>query len=168
MRGAPFALGRLSALSIAATLFLAACGGGGAQPTAAPAAQPTTAKPTTAPAAAPSAAPAASPAAAASPSAKPAASPAASPAAVAAAPSPSAAPAAASQLSGTIKIVSSLPRTGSNKGQTDTLINSFKMALDEAGGTDGVGAKVDSVESEVEDIGVELGHLMHYLMENKQ
>ena len=45
-------------------------------------------------------------------------------------------------MSGTIKIVSSLPRTGSNKGQTDTIINSFKMALDEAGGTDGVGAKV--------------------------
>ena len=120
MRGAPFALGRLSALSIAATLFLAACGGGGAQPTAAPAAQPTTAKPTTAPAASPAAA--VSPAAAASPSAKPAASPAASPAAVAAAPSPSAAPAAASKLSGTIKIVSSLPRTGSSKGQSDTLV----------------------------------------------
>src|SRR6267378_3205022 len=113
MRGAPLALARLSSLSAAATT--------------APA------KPATA-AAAPSAA--ASPAA--SPAAKPAASPAASPAA--AAPSPSAA--AASTLSGTIKIVSSLPRTGSNKGQTDTIINSFKMALDEAGGTDGVGAKV--------------------------
>src|SRR5229473_3282749 len=135
MRGAPLAFARLSSLSAAATLFLAACGGGAAQPTAAPAAPATTApaKPATA-AAAPSAA--ASPAA--SPAAKPAASPAASPAVVA--PSPSAA--AASTLSGTIKIVSSLPRTGSNKGQTDTIINSFKMALDEAGGTDGVGAKV--------------------------
>jgi branched-chain amino acid transport system substrate-binding protein len=131
MRGAPLALARLSSLSAAATLFLAACGGGAAQPTAAPAA-PTTAPAPTKPAASPAAA---SPAA--SPAAKPAASPAASPAA--AAPSPSA---VASTLSGTIKIVSSLPRTGSSKGQTDTLINSFKMALDEAGGKDGVGAKV--------------------------
>jgi branched-chain amino acid transport system substrate-binding protein len=124
MRGAPLAFARLSSLSVAATLFVAACGGGAAQPTAAPAA-PTTApaKPTTAAAASPSAA--ASPAA----SPKPAASPAASPAAPA--PSPSAA--AASQLTGTIKIVSSLPRTGSSKGQTDTIVNSFKMALDEAG-----------------------------------
>src|SRR5947207_15829760 len=77
MRRAPLALARLSSLSAAATLFLAACGGGAAQPTAAPAAPATTApaKPTTAPAVA--ASPAA--AAAASPSAKPAASPAASP-----------------------------------------------------------------------------------------
>src|SRR5206468_3830735 len=30
-------------------------------------------------------------------------------------------------------IVSSLPRTGSSKGQTDTIVNSIKMALDEAG-----------------------------------
>jgi branched-chain amino acid transport system substrate-binding protein len=137
MRGAPLALARLSSLSAAATLFLAACGGGAAQPTVAPAAPATTApaKPATA-AAAPSAAAAASPSAAASPAAKPAVSPAA------AAPSPSAAAAAASTLSGTIKIVSSLPRTGSGKAQTDTLVNSFKMALDEAGGKDGVGAKV--------------------------
>src|SRR6266851_2978185 len=104
MRGAPLVLSRLSSFSAAATLFLAACGGGAAQPTAAPAA----------PAAAPT---------------KPAVSPAASPSAVAA-PSPSAA--VASQLTGTIKIVSSLPRTGSSKGQTDTLVNAFKMALDEA------------------------------------
>ncbi|MGI9148924.1 MAG: branched-chain amino acid ABC transporter substrate-binding protein [Chloroflexota bacterium] len=77
---------------------------------------------------------------AASPAVKPAASPAASPVAIAA-PSPSAA-AAASTLTGTIKIVSSLPRTGSNKGQTDTLVNAFKMALGELGATDGVGAKI--------------------------
>src|SRR6202035_263965 len=38
MRGAPLTLARLYSLSAAATLFLAACGGGGAQPTAAPAA----------------------------------------------------------------------------------------------------------------------------------
>jgi len=34
-------------------------------------------------------------------------------------------------LTGTIKIVSSLPRTGSSKGQTDTIVNAMKMALDE-------------------------------------
>jgi branched-chain amino acid transport system substrate-binding protein len=34
---------------------------------------------------------------------------------------------------GTIKIVSSLPRTGSAKGQTDTIVNGIKLALDEAG-----------------------------------
>lgn len=33
----------------------------------------------------------------------------------------------------TIKIVSSLPRTGSAKGQTDTIVNGIKMALEEAG-----------------------------------
>ena len=32
----------------------------------------------------------------------------------------------------TIKIVSSLPRTGSAKGQTDTIVNGIKMALEEA------------------------------------
>jgi branched-chain amino acid transport system substrate-binding protein len=142
MRGASFALGRLSAVSVAATLFVAACGGGGgAQPTTAPAAPATTApaKPTTAPAASPAAAasPSAAAAAAASPSAKPAASP------VAAAPSPSAAAAAGGQLTGTIKIISSLPRTGSSKGQTDTIVNAYKMALQEIGaGTDGNGGKL--------------------------
>src|SRR5438309_870584 len=134
MRGAPLVLSRLSSFSAAATLFLAACGGGAAQPTAAPAAPaaaPTkpAAAPAASPAASPSAAAAASPSAVAAASPKPAVSPAASPSAVAA-PSPSAA--VASQLTGTIKIVSSLPRTGSSKGQTDTLVNAFKMALDEA------------------------------------
>jgi len=33
----------------------------------------------------------------------------------------------------TIKIVSSLPRTGSAKAQTDTIVNGIKMAFDEAG-----------------------------------
>src|SRR3954452_19791119 len=42
------------------------------------------------------------------------------------------APLAHAQLS-TNKIVSSLPRTGSSKGQTDTIVNAIKMALDEAG-----------------------------------
>jgi branched-chain amino acid transport system substrate-binding protein len=127
MRGAPLAFARLSSLSAAATLFVAACGGGAAQPTVAPAATTAPAKPTAAAASPAPASPAASPGASPAASPKPAASPAASPAA--AAPSPSA---VASQLSGTIKIVSSLPRTGSSKGQTDTIVNSFKMALDEA------------------------------------
>jgi branched-chain amino acid transport system substrate-binding protein len=35
--------------------------------------------------------------------------------------------------SSTIKIVSSLPRTGSSKGQTDTIVNAMKMAFEEAG-----------------------------------
>ncbi|WP_020474079.1 branched-chain amino acid ABC transporter substrate-binding protein [Zavarzinella formosa] len=35
--------------------------------------------------------------------------------------------------SGTIKIVSSLPRTGSAKGQTDTIVNGIKLALEEEG-----------------------------------
>ena len=33
----------------------------------------------------------------------------------------------------TLKIVSSLPRTGSSKGQTDTIVNSINMCLDEHG-----------------------------------
>src|SRR5579871_6306339 len=134
MRGAQLALARLSWLSVAVTLFIAACGGGAATPTAAPAAAPTTAPAPTKPAAAaasPSAA--ASPAAAAAASPKPAASPAASPSAIAA-PSPSAAAVAGGQLTGTIKIVSSLPRTGANKGQTDTMANAINMAIKEING----------------------------------
>ena len=34
---------------------------------------------------------------------------------------------------GTIEIWSSLPRQGSSKAQTDTIINAIKLALDEAG-----------------------------------
>src|SRR5207253_1673166 len=57
-------------------------------------------------------------------------------AAPSAAPTTAAAPTtgATSQLTGAIKIVSSLPRTGSSKGQTDTIVNAIKMALEEAGG----------------------------------
>lgn len=33
-----------------------------------------------------------------------------------------------------VKIVSSLPRTGSSQGQTDTIVNGIKMAIDEYGG----------------------------------
>src|SRR5438067_1471901 len=36
-----------------------------------------------------------------------------------------------------IKIVSSLPRTGSAKAQTDSLVNGIKMAIDESGGKAG-------------------------------
>ena len=36
-----------------------------------------------------------------------------------------------------IKIVSSLPRTGSAKAQTDTIVNGIKMALEEADGKAG-------------------------------
>jgi branched-chain amino acid transport system substrate-binding protein len=92
----------------------------------APAASPTTAPAKPAEATKPAASPVASPAASPSPSPSP------SPAAVA---SPAASPAVAAapgQLSGTIKIVSSLPRTGSSKGQTDTIVNSFKQAFEEA------------------------------------
>ncbi|HEV8639201.1 MAG TPA: ABC transporter substrate-binding protein [Chloroflexota bacterium] len=48
----------------------------------------------------------------------------------AAATKPAAAPAGAGDPN-TIKIVSSLPRTGSSKGQTDTVVNAIKMALEE-------------------------------------
>jgi branched-chain amino acid transport system substrate-binding protein len=34
----------------------------------------------------------------------------------------------------TLKIVSSLPRTGSAQGQTDTIVNGIKMAIEDAGG----------------------------------
>jgi branched-chain amino acid transport system substrate-binding protein len=37
----------------------------------------------------------------------------------------------------TVVIVSSLPRTGSAKGQTDTIVNGIKMAIEEAGGKAG-------------------------------
>ncbi len=42
--------------------------------------------------------------------------------------------AAAGGDSGTIKIVSSLPRTGSANAQTTTMVNGIKMAVDEVGG----------------------------------
>jgi len=62
-----------------------------------------------------------------------------------AAASPAVAP-SAGQLTGTIKIVSSLPRTGSSKGQTDTIVNAIKMALDE------VGSKVGGATIVYEDL----------------
>ncbi|HWQ13095.1 MAG TPA: branched-chain amino acid ABC transporter substrate-binding protein [Roseiflexaceae bacterium] len=93
----------LSFLLIAGVL--AACGG--AQPAA---------QPTTAPAAEPTAAPAATEAPAAT----------AAPAATEA-PAATAAPAAGGEK---IVIVSSLPRTGSSKGQTDTVVNAIKQRLE--------------------------------------
>ena len=41
---------------------------------------------------------------------------------------------ASPQEPGVIKIVSSLPRTGSARGQTDTIVNGIVMAVEEAGG----------------------------------
>jgi branched-chain amino acid transport system substrate-binding protein len=50
-----------------------------------------------------------------------------------AAPAATAAPAAPAPTGGdTIKIVSSLPRTGSSKGQTDTVVNAIKQRLEES------------------------------------
>src|SRR5690242_14924728 len=49
--------------------------------------------------------------------------------ALAACAQPSAAP---SSQATTIKVVSSLPRTGSSKAQTDTIVNGIKMAFSEA------------------------------------
>jgi ABC-type branched-subunit amino acid transport system substrate-binding protein len=66
------------------------------------------------------------------PAVSPGASPAAKPASAVVVPAqPTVAP--PSQLIGPIKIVSSLPRTGANKPQTDAIVNGIKMALDEAG-----------------------------------
>ncbi|MCW5851631.1 MAG: branched-chain amino acid ABC transporter substrate-binding protein [Anaerolineae bacterium] len=101
---------------LTALLMLAvtvACGGGQtAAPAAAPTTAPAAAKPTEAPAKA----------------------------AATAAPAPTQAPAAAKPTeaaakagpSATIKIVSSLPMTGSSLGQTQTVVNAIKQALDEA------------------------------------
>ena len=50
---------------------------------------------------------------------------------------PSPGDAAAAQDSNVIKIVSSLPRTGSAKGQTDTIVNGIVMAIEDAGGKAG-------------------------------
>ena len=54
-------------------------------------------------------------------------------------------PAPVSQLAGPIKIVSSLPRTGVNKAQTDSIVQGIRMALDE------VGSKVDGASVVYED-----------------
>jgi branched-chain amino acid transport system substrate-binding protein len=81
------------------------------------------------------------------PSASPAASPAAKPSAeggVVVPPTPVVA--AASQLIGPIKIVSSLPRNGNAKPQTDSIVTAIKMALDE------LGSKVDGASLVYEDL----------------
>jgi hypothetical protein len=46
-------------------------------------------------------------------------------------PVPARARSVASTLTGTVKIVSSMPRSGNSKGPTDTIVNAFKMALAE-------------------------------------
>jgi len=50
------------------------------------------------------------------------------------------------QLVGPIKIVSSLPRTGANKQQTDSMVTAIKMALDE------VGNRIDGAQLVYEDL----------------
>ena len=72
-----------------------------------------------------------------------AASPAAKPAGVLVPTPPP--PAPVSQLIGPIKIVSSLPRTGVNKAQTDSIVLGIRMALDE------VGSKVEGASIVYED-----------------
>jgi branched-chain amino acid transport system substrate-binding protein len=72
------------------------------------------------------------------PPASPGASPDADPVGAAPVPTPS-------QLVGPIKIVSSLPRTGSNKAQTDSIVAAIRMALEEAGN------KVDGASVVYED-----------------
>ncbi|MBI4492876.1 MAG: branched-chain amino acid ABC transporter substrate-binding protein [Chloroflexi bacterium] len=107
----------LVGLATASTLLAIAC---------APAAPPSPTAPPAKPAA--TQAPSATQPAAAKPTEKPGATPAAQ-----ATEKPGATPAAkAAGLSGTVKIVSSLPRTGSSKGQTDTMVNAMKMALEES------------------------------------
>src|SRR5258706_10185670 len=67
--------------------------------------------------------------------AAPAAAPTAAPAAGEATAAPAAGEATAAPAAGggeNIVIVSSLPRTGSSKGQTDTVVNAIKQRLEEA------------------------------------
>jgi branched-chain amino acid transport system substrate-binding protein len=65
------------------------------------------------------------------PTAAPAAGGAAQPTAAPAAGAATAAPAAGGAAGETIKIVSSLPRTGSSKGQTDTIVNAINQRLEQ-------------------------------------
>ncbi|HYF65160.1 MAG TPA: branched-chain amino acid ABC transporter substrate-binding protein [Herpetosiphonaceae bacterium] len=48
---------------------------------------------------------------------------------------PTTAPSTGGAMPASIKIVSSLPRTGSSKGQTDTIVNAIKMRLEEDNNT---------------------------------
>ncbi len=68
------------------------------------------------------------------------------PAAAAPAPAPAVTNPAPKQDDKIIKIVSSLPRTGSAKAQTDTIVNGIQMALEEAGN------KVGNWEIKYEDL----------------
>lgn len=138
-------LSKIFAVALVALLFaglLAACGD--ATATTAPAAttaRATTAAATTAAVAATTAASAATTAASAATTAAGAATTAAGAATTAASAATTAAGAApAGATSGTIKIYSSLPRTGSSKGQTDTIVNAIKLAIEDfTGGTKKVG-----------------------------
>ncbi len=105
----------LVVLAAIAVLAVAVAACAGSSPTAAPAAQPAAQQPAQAAATAPAAAKPAEPAKAAATSA-PAAGGAAAPAAGAT----------------TVKIVSSLPMTGSSLGQTQTVVNAAKQAFEES------------------------------------
>jgi branched-chain amino acid transport system substrate-binding protein len=135
-------------LVVALTMVLVACTGGA--PTIPPTQVPAAAPPTTAPAAAQS------PAAATPPTPRPPApSPTATVVVPGGSPSPSPVagvlvpptppPSAPSQLIGPIKIVSSMPRNGNSKPQTDAMVTAIKMALDE------LGNKVDGASVVYED-----------------
>lgn len=118
----------LAVLATLALLPLAACG-----KKAGPAADAGAAAPTSAPAT--TAAPAADAAVLADPTKPPpeTAPPATTPATTATAPEVTGGDPNA-PTTGTIKIVSSVPRTGSATAQTTTIINGIRMALDEVGG----------------------------------
>jgi branched-chain amino acid transport system substrate-binding protein len=145
--------GATLAMLVVLCLTLAACDSGSpprpstpvpsaASPTALVAASPSPARATAAPAS-PTAAPA---------SPLPVVVPNASPAAPAPKPAssnvvvPGQAGPDLSQLSGTIKIVSSLPRTGASKPQTDAVVNGIRMALDE------IGSKIGGATLQYQDL----------------
>jgi branched-chain amino acid transport system substrate-binding protein len=85
-------------------------------------------------------------------------SPSAAPSSAAASPSGSAAAspsggespsasAAACPVDGPVKIWSSLPRQGSSKGQTDTIVNAINLALEERGGMGG-GCEIEYIDGD--------------------
>lgn len=158
----------LTALTLALAVLLAACSStpsitiptqSPARPTTAaapPAASPVASAPSPAPAtptpAPPTPRPASSPVVlvpgAGAPVAAPSAggSPAAKPTAAVIVPTAPPTPSGPSQLVGPIKIVSSLPRNGNAKQQTDSMVTAIKMALDE------MGNRVDGAQIVYEDL----------------
>jgi len=120
-------LSTLAVLTFLLAMGLAACGDPTATTvpatTAAPAATTAASVATTAAPAATTAAPAATTASSVATTAAPVATTVAAPAATTAA--------ASGATSGTIRIYSSLPLTGSSKEQTETMVNAMKLALDD-------------------------------------